>query len=53
MRVAEGVKVVCAAAVPAEEETEQAIEQQAEAHAQDADSAADDALLDREDTELI
>lgn len=54
MRVAEGVKVVCAAAVPAEEETEQAIEQQAEAHAQDADSATDDdALLDREDTELI
>lgn len=54
MRVAEGVKVVCAAAVPAEAETEQAIEQQAEAHAQDADSAADDdALLDREDTELI
>lgn len=54
MRVAEGVKVVCAAAVPAEEETEQAIEQQAEAHAQDADSAADDdALLDREDAELI
>ena len=54
MRVAEGVKVVCAAAVPAEEETEQAIEQQAEAHAQNADSATDDdALLDREDTELI